>query len=150
ADVVVGSPIANRNRHEVEDLVGCFMNPLPLRTRVDADVSFRQMLRHVREVALGAYANQDVPFDVLVRTLQPGRATNNAPLFQVMFLLHNFSWQSLTLSRNELGTRALTLGEGRWPDGGEFEEEPGDLVYPVALEVIESDGALACCFEYSA
>lgn len=147
-DIVVGSPIANRNRAELEDLIGCFMNPLPLRTRIDGGLTFRQLLAHVREVAVGTYANQDVPFDVLVRTLQPERLPNASPLFQVMFLLHNFSWQSMHLSKSEMGTRAISL-DGLPVGEGEELEYPGDLIYPIVLEALEIGDRLLCCFEFS-
>ncbi|MCC6487429.1 MAG: amino acid adenylation domain-containing protein, partial [Candidatus Hydrogenedentes bacterium] len=88
-DLVVGTPIANRNRREVEGLIGFFVNTLAMRTRFTEDSTYREVLAAVRASALAAYAHQDLPFDHLVAELQPERDLSRSPLFQVMFVLQN-------------------------------------------------------------
>lgn len=88
-DIAVGTPIANRNRTESENLIGCFVNTLVLRSDLSGNPSFREFLRQVRAVCLGAYAHQDLPFERIVDTLQPHRDMSRSPLFQVLFALHN-------------------------------------------------------------
>ncbi|MEO7416929.1 MAG: condensation domain-containing protein, partial [Thermoanaerobaculia bacterium] len=88
-DVVVGTPIANRTRTEVERLIGFFANTLVFRTRMGDDPAFVELARRVRGSALGAYDHQDLPFEKLVDELHPERDLSYPPLFQVMFILQN-------------------------------------------------------------
>ncbi|MEW6734140.1 MAG: amino acid adenylation domain-containing protein [Acidobacteriota bacterium] len=97
-DIAIGTPIANRNRAEIEELIGFFVNTLVLRTQVSGDITFLSLLKRVREVALAAYANQDLPFEKLVEELQPTRDMSRSPLFQVMMALQNTPMVSLALT----------------------------------------------------
>src|SRR5690349_3836584 len=97
-DVLVGTPIANRNRAETESLIGFFVNTLIMRTRFTEQLTFRELIGQVRETALEAYAHQDLPFEKLVEELQPERTLSHSPLFEVMFHLQNAVTESLNLS----------------------------------------------------
>jgi hypothetical protein len=88
-DIVVGSPIANRNRAEVEGLIGFFVNTLALRTDLSGDPTFRALVGRVREVTLGAYAHQDLPFARVVKAVGSERTLGHTPLFQVVFHMNN-------------------------------------------------------------
>ena len=88
-DVAVGSPIANRTQSAVESIIGSFVNTLVLRTDLSGNPTFEEMLERVRETALGAYANQDFPFDKLVETMGSNRDHSSAPLVQVLFNFAN-------------------------------------------------------------
>ena len=88
SDIVIGSPIANRNRCEIEPLIGFFVNTLVLRTDLQSDPSFQELLARVRRTTLAAYAH-NAPFEKLVEALQPQRSLSHSPLFQVMFVFQN-------------------------------------------------------------
>nr|WP_315788442.1 amino acid adenylation domain-containing protein [Fischerella sp. JS2] len=96
-DIVVGSPIANRNHAQIEELIGFFVNTLVLRTKLESNLTFEEFLTQVREVALEAYAHQDLPFELLVEKLQLERSLSHTPLFQVMFVLQNAPHSQLEL-----------------------------------------------------
>ncbi len=89
SDILIGSPIANRNRNETEGLIGFFVNTLVLRTKLENNPSFAEVLKQVRETTLAAYENQDIGLEQIVKTLQLERSLSHSPLFQVMFVLQN-------------------------------------------------------------
>lgn len=96
-DIVVGTDVANRKQAETEGLIGFFVNLLVLRTNLGGYPSFWELLQRVREVALQAYAHQDLPFEKLVEELQPERHLRYSPLFQVLFVMQNVPTQKLEL-----------------------------------------------------
>ncbi|MBO3458248.1 non-ribosomal peptide synthetase [Aetokthonos hydrillicola Thurmond2011] len=96
-DIAVGSPIANRNRSEIEEIIGFFVNSLVLRSDLSGNPTFRELLARVREVTLGAYSHQDLPFEKLVEELHPERNLSYHPLFQVVFGLQNSPMSALQL-----------------------------------------------------
>ena len=133
-DICVGTPIANRTRAETEALIGFFVNTLVLRTDLSGEPSFRQLLKRVREVALGAYAHQDLPFEMQVEALQPERDLSHTPLFQVMFGLQNTPVEPLELP-------GLTLSP--------MEFETGVAMFDLTLMMAESPEGLVASFEYN-
>jgi pristinamycin I synthase-3/4 len=135
ADIVVGSPIAGRTHRELEGLIGFFVNVLPLRTNLDGDPSFGELLQRVKETALGAYAHQDLPFEKLVAELQPVRDLSRQPVFQVLFALQNVPRETLQLPGLEL----RRLGDGR-----------PTAKFDLALYVNERESWLDGYFEYAA
>jgi amino acid adenylation domain-containing protein len=113
-DVVVGSPVANRNRLEIEDLIGFFVNTLVLRTDLSGNPTVRELLGRVRDVTLDAYAHQDLPFEMLVQELRPERDPSHTPLFQVMFSFQNISAGTLELSGLEVASAEVETGTAKF------------------------------------
>ncbi|MFF4379835.1 amino acid adenylation domain-containing protein [Kitasatospora sp. NPDC001547] len=140
-DIPIGSPIAGRTDDATEDLVGCFMNTLVLRTDTSANPTFTQLLDRARETALKAYEHQDIPFERLVEVLDPARSMGRNPLFQVMLALQNNDQPTLSLP-------GLTVTEE--PVGGDSAKF--DLSLAVAERRHEDDSAdgLVGTLEYNA
>ena len=133
ASVVVGTPIAGRTQVEVEELIGFFVNTLVLRTEVSAELSFVELLQRVKEVALGAYAHQEVPFERLVEELEPERSLSHTPLFQVVFVHQNTPRQVVTSS----GLRMETL-----------ESESRTAHFDLTLTIAEGEDSLYGDIDY--
>ncbi|AFZ01579.1 non-ribosomal peptide synthetase [Calothrix sp. PCC 6303] len=133
-DIVVGSPIANRNRAEIEGLIGFFVNTLVLRSNFTGNPSFEELLKRVREVALEAFAHQDLPFELLVEKLQPQRDLSHTPLFQVMFILQNAFMSTLELP-------GLTLTP--------LKTDTGNAQFDLTLSIAETESGLTANFEYN-
>ncbi len=144
-DVVVGTPIANRTRREIEGLIGFFVNTLVLRTPLGGDPSVRALLRRVRTVTLGAYAHQDLPFERLVEALQPERSLSHSPLFQVVFTLQNLptSAQDGRSPEHAAGTRRAASEPS--PDAAGI----GTAKFDLSLAMQETGRGLEGTFEYS-
>ncbi|GAB1539219.1 hypothetical protein NUACC21_18850 [Scytonema sp. NUACC21] len=136
-NIAIGSPIANRNRSEIEGLIGFFVNSLVLRTDLSGNPTFRELLHRVREVTLGAYAHQDLPFEKLVEELHCDRDLSRHPLFQVVFSLQNTPIPALELPGLMLSlfefdskTAKLDLEFHLWQ---ELETLKGQVVYSTDL-----------------
>ena len=89
-DIVVGSPMANRDRPELEGLIGCFVNNVVIRGRLDGNPRFTDFLDQVKATVLRAFDHRELPFDRVVEALKPERSTSHTPLFQTLFTLHSF------------------------------------------------------------
>jgi amino acid adenylation domain-containing protein len=126
-DIAVGSPIAGRNRVELESLIGFFVNTLVLRTSVSANPTFLELLGRVREVALGAYAHQDVPFEQLVEELQPERKLHQSPLFQTMFALQNLNREAVDLPGLTIDAVKMDIGTAKFDLALALYDEPDGL-----------------------
>src|SRR6202042_1389988 len=101
-DIVVGSPIANRQEAQLEEMIGFFVNTLVMRVQVSPGMSFRELLAKVKQTTLAAYQYQDVPFERLVEELAPQRSLNTSPVFQVMFGLQNAPWVNRELKELQI------------------------------------------------
>ncbi|MCB0196701.1 MAG: amino acid adenylation domain-containing protein, partial [Anaerolineae bacterium] len=113
-DVVVGSAIANRNRHEIEALIGFFVNTLVLRTDLSGDPSFSELLERVKGVTQAAYEHQDLPFEHLVEVVQPDRLLSHTPLVQVNFILQNAPLPPLALPDLEVSPLVVEVERTRF------------------------------------
>ena len=113
-DIAIGSPVANRNRIEIEPLIGFFVNSLVLRTDLSENTTFLELLQRVKQTALGAYAHQDLPFEKLVEELHPERHLNQNPLFQVVFALQNAPMKALELPGITLSPQQLDVETTRF------------------------------------
>jgi amino acid adenylation domain-containing protein len=113
-DILVGSPIANRNRSEIQELIGFFVNILVLRNDLSGNPTFRELLCQVREVALRAYDRQDLPFEMLIEVLQPERNPSHSPLFQVMFSLENVLTDEIDLPNLKLQLTELNTSTAKF------------------------------------
>jgi len=140
-DLVVGTDVANRMRSEVEPLIGLFVNLVVLRTDLGGDPSFQELLGRVREVALSAYAHQEVPFDQLVAALAPEREPGRMPLFQVLFVMQNTPAIELSLPGVEVEPEAVDERVAKF-DLALFVEEQGEhlqIAWRYSAELFEPE-----------
>jgi amino acid adenylation domain-containing protein/thioester reductase-like protein len=133
-DILVGTPIANRSRPEVERLIGFFVSAVVVRTDLSGDPTFRELLARVRDAALGAYDHQDLPFEQLVEVLQPPRDQSRAPLFQVMFILQNPSSGAAQM-------RGVTMTP--------IEVHSGATKFDMTLSMTDTEKGLLASFEFA-
>jgi amino acid adenylation domain-containing protein len=134
-DVMVGSTIAGRNRPEIEELIGFFINALPLRTDLTGNPSFLELLKRVREVCLSAYMHQDLPFEKIVEAVNPDRDLSRNPLFQIMFNLADVTERALHLDGCEVTKESF------------FEPE---AKFDITLYAPERDGIFELAIVYNA
>lgn len=120
--ICVGTPIANRNRIETEGLIGFLLNTLVLKTDLSGNPSFKQLLKRVRETALGAYAHQDLPFEMLVDELKPQRDMSRSPFFQVIFDLQVSQLQPLQIPGLSISTIPVDSGTTKFDLAVSMEE----------------------------
>ncbi|HEX5127277.1 MAG TPA: amino acid adenylation domain-containing protein, partial [Rhodocyclaceae bacterium] len=132
-DISVGTVIANRNHSEIENLIGFFVNTLVMRNDLSANPRFEDFIKQARDVAMGAYAHQDLPFEHLVEVLNPARNMSHSPLFQASLVLQNAPKSTLELS----GLKLKPTGSGN-----------STTLFDLALFINEADSQLAADFEY--
>ncbi|HEV2755141.1 MAG TPA: amino acid adenylation domain-containing protein, partial [Actinomycetota bacterium] len=133
-DIVLGTPIAGRNRSEIEGLIGFFVNTLVMRNDLSGDPSFTKLMERARDVALGAYAHQDLPFEKLVEELKPPRDLSHSPLFQVAF-----GFQNTPAPEFELTGLRIDL-----PD-----LEDTSAKFDLSMDMVETDEGLAGSLNYA-
>ncbi|HEU4775728.1 MAG TPA: amino acid adenylation domain-containing protein, partial [Telluria sp.] len=134
-DIVIGTPVANRQRSEVEALIGFFVNTLAIRVRLDQDPSVAQLLAHVKSVTLDAYSHQDLPFEQVVEAVKPPRSMAHSPIFQVMLTMNN------TPDNGGLELPGLTLAPVSAPRA--------TTQFDLSLSLAEYGETIEASFEYS-
>ncbi|MGE0158278.1 MAG: amino acid adenylation domain-containing protein [Gemmatimonadales bacterium] len=133
-DILVGTPVANRSQPGLERLIGCLVNNVVIRGRLDGAPTFAELLARTKDTTVDAFVHSDLPFDVLVEGLNPQRTTSHSPLFQVLFTFMSFST------------------DVAMPDGltGEFlDADTGAARFDLTVEIAEHDGRLTVLYEYS-
>ncbi len=134
-DMVIGTPIANRNHKETEPLIGFFVNTLAIRTRFSENIRFTELLAQVKENMLNAYTYQDIPFEMLVEELEPERNLHHTPLFQVMFDWQNTPSRSLELEGLSISSLQLQYAIAK---------------FDLTLSMREGEDTITGDFEYNA
>jgi amino acid adenylation domain-containing protein len=134
-DIVVGAAVSNRHFSSLEDLIGPFVNALVLRGTMAGSLSFRDVVTRARDTAADAFAHQDLPFEVLVEQLRPERDRSRSPLFQTLFVVHQYD------ADEELNIAGCECSD--------YPVAPGTTMYDVFLQLIEIDGRLSGSIEYS-
>jgi hypothetical protein len=138
-EIVVGTDVANRTRRETEGLIGFFVNQLVMKTWVGGEADFREVVRRVREVALEAYANQEVPFEKVVEAINPQRDTGRTPLFQVKFVLQN-TGAELNLKGLKVEQENIEIGTAKYDLMMNIQEKQGELEVMIEYDLGILDG----------
>ncbi|MEM8677667.1 MAG: amino acid adenylation domain-containing protein, partial [Cyanobacteria bacterium P01_G01_bin.67] len=133
-DILVGSTVANRDKKEISNLIGLFVNNLIFRTKFNPQLTFKQLLQQVKETALSAYEHQDLPYEYLVEKLQPARNLSHNPLFQVMFVLHNTKSDKVELPNLSINYLPIDNQTAR---------------FDLSLDMYETESGLIGSFEYN-
>jgi len=134
-DILIGSPVANRNLPEIENLVGVFINTIALRLNLEDDVSFKELVHTVKNISLEAYANQELPFEKLVEALKPKRDLSRTPIFQVVFNLQNAPMPNLEMPGIKIHPLEIDRGVSQ---------------FDLTLMITKSEDEYSCMVEYSA
>jgi amino acid adenylation domain-containing protein len=137
-DIVIGTPFAGRNRTELESMVGYFINPVALRLDLSGDPTFAELITRTRETTLEAFANADVPYESVVREINPERDLSQTPVFQAMMVLHNPAWQTERPKFEPEGIRCA-----------EITHEKGWAKFDLLLGMSERTTGLNTTWEYS-
>ncbi len=133
-DILVGSPVANRNLSEIENLIGVFINTIVFRTSLAGDPCFRELLKRVRHVSLEAYAHQDLPFEKLVEELKPKRDLSRTPIFQVIFNLQSSPMPNLEIQDLKIVPLEIDRGVSQ---------------FDLTLMMTKAEGQYRCTVEYN-
>lgn len=134
-DVTVGCPVANRNQKQIEELIGFFVNTLVIRTNIDKEVTFRELLNENKKNSIEAYSNQDIPFEMIVERLQPDRKMSvNSPLFQTGFV-----FQNTPIEKTEIEGLSIEI----------INVFNGMSIFELLLSLTEKEGRIEGFFEYS-
>ena len=137
-DVVIGTPFAGRNRTELESMVGYFINPLALRVDLSGDPTFSELIARARETTLQGFAHADVPYETVVRKINPERDLSQTPVFQAMIVMHNPAWQTQRPKFEPEGIRCA-----------EITHEKGWSKFDVLMGMSERTNGLNTTWEYS-
>lgn len=133
-DIIVGTPVANRQNKNIENLIGFFVNTLAIRTDLKNQPTFKELLARIKKATVGAFSNQDLPFEILVEQIQPKRVESQTPIFQTMFVLQNTPYEKIQIPN-------LTL---------EFlETDNGTAKFDLLLTTMETDDGLVAAFEFN-
>jgi amino acid adenylation domain-containing protein len=137
-DIVIGTPFGGRSRTELDSMVGYFINPLALRVDLSGDPSFSELIARTRETTQAAFANADVPFEMVVRASNPERDLSQTPVFQAMIVYHNPAWQTERPKFEPLGIRCTEISHPK-----------GWSKFDVLLGVSERTVGMNTTWEYS-